>query len=73
MILQPTELLPAVGSPGPSEEKKQDVLTAPVVCQPNLPAIGQAKAEVRRRISNAKDAVFSRHQEPFPTTSIPQA
>jgi hypothetical protein len=31
MILQPTELLPTVGSPGPSEEEKQDVLTTSVV------------------------------------------
>ena len=31
MILQPTELLPTVGSPSPSEENKQDVLTTPVV------------------------------------------
>jgi hypothetical protein len=31
MILQPTELLATVGSPGASEEKQQDVLTTPVV------------------------------------------
>jgi hypothetical protein len=31
IILQPTELLATVGSPGPSEENKQDVLTTSIV------------------------------------------